>query len=142
LLPLWREIQDLLRRERRTEAANPAGGQAAAGDPATQAQIDGLLERIKAEMTGDQIAAIARMQITTESAAVEGQALLDTAGGPGGNGQKPADGRTRPATGDGLGGGNPPPRGWSGQGGGMELMLLRDLIQTLESRAGGTPAPK
>jgi hypothetical protein len=104
LLPLWTEF--------RTVSFSGMGPGASADQSSdTEAQVDELTEQIQAEMTAEQLAAIADMQITQETmtAIMEEQGI--TMGAPGDMGTPPEGGMGTPPEG-GMG---EPPEGGMGE---------------------------
>jgi len=166
LLPLWNDyqtaIQSAMPNMGNPGQGIPAQGQAASGtpavdmvapqamptvDPAVQTQLDDLMAQIESAMTAEQIAAIAGMQITTETATTIMQDQMAELGvapqGEGGEGQQPPRGdqgqmmQGTPPAGDQSSAGGGTQGGGRGMGGGaVQPQLIEALIKALQTIAG------
>ena len=141
LLPLWKSLktlsQSLMPTRGMDQGQTNAKPQPPSVDTETQAQIKALGKQIQAVMTPEQLQAIAKMKITqkTTMTIMQEQGItpggpqgVPPAGGPGKNGQPPADGQ-QPGAG----------KMFTPQTGGAGFLpteLVEALIQLLQSKAG------
>ncbi len=167
LLPLWQQIQSLSPNMGLGSASATPAAPAQSSNSDTQTQIDELVKQVQADMTSDQLQAIAGMQLTQEFVMTIMQSQGISMGGPGagsGNGQHPPQGTPPAGNGQPPQGnppaGNPPsdngqqpaaqdtpqagntqsnpPAAPSGQGMPVPPQLISALLQLLQNRIAGT----